>query len=167
MIWWIQIYPVSVWWASQGKKRGRWSYAPHLPTVQACQGSILWQKLNKMIPQRMCATIKAKARPAKHYKGDSFYIHTYMQHIQRICNNSVLHWQSVTVNQIIFWRLGRWYFIITILFYFLGFYIKIHILFSVEWIYIAVIQHSRTSVATCISNKTIQQQFLLRHIINH
>ena len=33
VVWWVQIYPVPEWWAHQGKKRGRWSDAPIMPSA--------------------------------------------------------------------------------------------------------------------------------------
>ena len=33
VVWWVQIDPVPEWWVHQGKKRGRWSDAPIMPSV--------------------------------------------------------------------------------------------------------------------------------------
>ena len=33
VVWWVQIYPVPEWWVHPGKKRGRWSDAPIMPSV--------------------------------------------------------------------------------------------------------------------------------------
>ena len=33
VVWWVQTDPVQEWWAHQGKKRGRWSDTPIMPSA--------------------------------------------------------------------------------------------------------------------------------------
>ena len=33
MVWWVQIYSASEWWAHQDKRRGRWSDGPIMPSA--------------------------------------------------------------------------------------------------------------------------------------
>ena len=41
VFWWVQIDPVPDWWEHQGKKRGRWSDAPIMPSAYRTS---LWRK---------------------------------------------------------------------------------------------------------------------------
>ena len=60
VVWWVQIYPVPEWWGHQGKKRGRWSDAPIMPSVYCtslwgqCYDLGLLQLLRSRFSNIMC-----------------------------------------------------------------------------------------------------------------
>ena len=61
VVWWVQIYPVPEWWANQGKKRGRWSDAPTMPSAYCtslwgrCYDLGLLQLVRSRFSNSMCS----------------------------------------------------------------------------------------------------------------
>ena len=93
-VWSVQIYPVLEWWAHQGKKRGRWSDAPIMPSAYCTS---LWGKgydlgLLQLVSSRFSNIMRATKNKGEWlgYSINRFFLPRWHRHIPR--------WQC-TINQ--------------------------------------------------------------------